>query len=94
VRYEVFVDDNARYMDDSHRRRHGAFADAADAVLACRSIVDAFFETANLDCTADELFAQYCTFGDDPFIVTDDASCTFSARQYAKARCHALARRR
>ena len=37
--------------------------------------------------TAEELFSQYTSFGEDAWISSDDASCNFSAWQYAKERC-------
>jgi hypothetical protein len=40
--------------------------------------------------TAEALFTSYSLFGEDPFIVPDDADPPFSAWTYAKARCQHL----
>ena len=39
--YRVLMNDNAHYMDESERADHGVvFADADEAVAACKEIVD------------------------------------------------------
>ena len=39
--YRVLINDNAHYMDESERADHGVvFADADEAVAACKEIVD------------------------------------------------------
>ena len=40
--YNVLVNDNARYMDITEVSEHGIFASAAEAVAACKRIVDDF----------------------------------------------------
>ncbi len=42
--------------------------------------------------TATELLARYKSFGDDPWIATSDANCTFSTWTYAELRAHVIAR--
>jgi hypothetical protein len=37
-----------------------------------------------------ELWEGYMMFDEDPFIVSDDANCRFSAWTYAKQRCREL----
>jgi hypothetical protein len=37
-----------------------------------------------------ELWEGYMMFGEDPFIVSDDINCRFSAWTYAKQRCREL----
>jgi hypothetical protein len=39
--YQVLIDDNFHYQDESERVKHGVFATSEEAVAACRSIVDA-----------------------------------------------------
>jgi hypothetical protein len=41
---------------------------------------------------AEELWAGYARFGEDPFIVSADEECVFSAWDYARQRCEALCR--
>ena len=41
--------------------------------------------------TAEALYQSYVAFGEDPFIVTDDENCGFSAWSYAQSRCQAIA---
>jgi hypothetical protein len=92
--YRVLVDDHAHYMDDSHRREHGAFATAAEAIAACRTFVDAELQHfLKPGMTAAELFEMYSLFGEDPFIVPvgeGAAPVDFSAWDYAKQQSKVL----
>ena len=80
--YTVFVDDNFHYMDENERYKLGEFGTCAAAVAACKKIVDAFITQNRGKC--DDLLATYLLFGDDPFIMTGDPDCRFSAREYAR----------
>jgi hypothetical protein len=87
------VDDNAHYMDASERRRLAAFDTCAAAIAACQRLVDDYLRSAyRPGMTAETLWADYTRFGDDPFIVTTDERCSFSAWDYARQRCEALCR--
>jgi hypothetical protein len=89
----VMVDDNAHYMDASERRRHAEFPTCAAAIAACQRLVDDHLRSAyRPGMTAEALWADYTRFGDDPFIVTTDEQCRFSAWDYARQRCAALCR--
>lgn len=91
VTYRVFVDDNAHYMDETERYFEREYATAEEAVAAARRIVDDFLtENYRPGMTADELYSRYTAFGEDPFIVTADPDCTFSAWAYARERCGTL----
>jgi hypothetical protein len=83
--YTVFVDDNFHYMDESERYKLGEFADCASAVEACKQIVDEFLTTCAADTDA-ELYHLYVTFGEDPWILSQDSECKFSAWDYARER--------
>jgi hypothetical protein len=87
--YTVRVDDNYHYMDESERYTHGEFETYDEALAACRGIVDRFLASAyEPGATADWLYAQYTSFGDDPFIIGDvPEGRRFSAWNYAKERC-------
>lgn len=88
MKYQVFVDDNFHYMDESERYLHGEFDTADQAITACKKIVDECLENSyQPNMTAEQLYESYVGFGDDPFIKSDDASCDFHARAYAKAQC-------
>jgi hypothetical protein len=87
-KYTVFVDDNFHYMDESERYKLGEFSSCAEAITACQQIVDEFLLHSRGEC--DDLLATYLMFGDDPFIITDDPNCKFSARDYARERVEAL----
>jgi hypothetical protein len=86
--YKVFTDDNFHYQDKSERVTHGLFDTAADAVAACKSIVDEFLAGAFREGMSGEaLYDLYVGFGEDPFVVTVDpqgAPVGFSASAYAK----------
>ena len=88
-KYTVYVDDNFHYMDESERYKHGEFDDCAAAIGACQQIVDEFLP-ANCG-KPEDLLVTYLMFGDDPFILTDDPHCKFSARDYARERVRVLA---
>ena len=90
----VYVDDNFHYMDESERYKLGEFEDRDTAVAACMRIVDEFLLTQNGTAhTAEELFDRYVRFGEDPWIAGDDADHKFSAWDYARARCHEIAKK-
>lgn len=87
--YIVYVNDNFHYMDESERYKLGEFDDCQSAMAACKRIVDEFLEkTASV--STDELFEQYTTFGEDPWILSKDKDCKFSAWTYARERCREL----
>ena len=89
--YKVFVDDNFHYMDENERYAHGEFDSCESAIEACKRIVDEFLLSYNLDrATPEYLWQQYAFFGEDPFIVSSDPGCSFSARDYASRRCREL----
>jgi len=86
--YRVFVDDNYHYVDETERYELGEFGSCERAVAACKRIVDEFMLTCDLENpTPDHLWAQYTSFGEDPFIATTDPNCKFSAWDYARQRC-------
>ena len=95
VSYKVLVNDNSHYMNQSERSEHGIFPSAAEAVAACRKIVDNDLDSMwRLGTTAAALYRLYVSFGPDPFAVPvdpDDPSVDFSAWTYAKVRCKEIA---
>jgi len=91
MKYKVFADDNYHYADEGERHKVGELRSAAAALAAAGKVVDKYLETAyHRGMTADELYMSYTTFGEDPFIVTDDPNCKFSAWDYAKERCREI----
>lgn len=93
AKYVVFVDDNFHYQDEDERTKHGEFETAAEALEACRTIVDRSLQHEyRPGMTADALYRQYVSFGNDPFIVVDGdgEAVSFSAWDYAKERSKAV----
>jgi hypothetical protein len=91
--YTVFVDDNFHHGDESERYRLGEFPTAAAAIEACKKIVDEFLEEGfKPGMSFQELYSGYTGFGEDPFIRTNDPGCSFSAWDYASARCAEMVR--
>jgi hypothetical protein len=89
--YTVHVDSNSSYMDETERYTLGEFESSDEAIAACKKIVNEFLLTSyRPGMTAGEMFSQYMTFGEDPFIVSTDQECAFSARDYAKQRCEGI----
>ncbi len=86
-KYEVFVDDNFHFMDENERHKLGEFESCEEATAACKKIVDEFLETGyKPGMSFEELYGGYVGFGEDPFIISDDKNCFFSAWNYAKRR--------
>lgn len=83
--YVVMVDDNFHFMDQGSRYRLGDFEDVATAIGRCRSIVDEYLALAlQPGMAADELYENYVTFGEDPFICCVEVpAVTFSAWDHA-----------
>jgi hypothetical protein len=93
--YTVYVDDNFHYMDESERYKLGEFDDCASAVAACKKLVDECLQQGFSESTTlEELQKSYSFFGEDPFIISDDPDCKFSARDYASRRIDEMCRRR
>ena len=89
--YVVYVDDNFHYQDPSYRVRDRAFDDCRSAIGRCQAIVDSSLRHLHrAGMSADELLRSYQSFGEDPWIATPDATCRFSAWDYAARRCHEI----
>ncbi len=90
-KYRVFVDDNFHFMDESERYKFGEFDTCEEAVAVSMKIVDEFLEKGyKKGMSFKELYEGYIGFGEDPFIISDDKTCFFSAWTYAKKRCTEL----
>ena len=93
-KFKVQVNDNSYYMDEGERTDHGVFANADEAVAACKEIVDDDLNAMRKPgMTAKELYKLYIAFGPDPFVVPlnpSDPDVNFSAWTYAKGRCKEL----
>ena len=88
MKYTVCVDDNYHFMDESERYTRGVYETSEEAIGVAQEIVDKDLNSLyKPGMTADELYQNYQDFGEDPFIVSDDKDCSFSAWTYAKARC-------
>lgn len=92
--YEVYVDDNFHYMDQSRRSAHGKYASLDEAIKVCQQIVDDYLLSEQTPgMSAEELYSSYREFGDDPFIIGGTPNVRgvlFSAWDYAKHRCNEL----
>jgi hypothetical protein len=89
--YIVYVDDNFHHMDENERYKLGEFSTCEEAMNNCKKIVDDFLKRGFSEGTTYyELYQGYTLYGEDPFIVSDDPNCTFSAWTYAKKRCREL----
>jgi hypothetical protein len=89
--FVVRVADNFHYMDDEESHAHGEYSTWPEAVAAARQIVDRSLEHEfRPGMGAAELYDQYVSFGDDPYITPVPPGDLFSAWEYAKERCAAL----
>ena len=84
----VYVDDNFHSGDESARYRLGEYRTRQEAVAACKSKVDEYFERIERGkYSFNELWEGYMLYGEDPFISNDEGREHFSAWDYAKQRC-------
>ena len=86
--FEVFVDDNFHYQDESERYKQGEYDTWEAAVAGCKRLVDG--ELLHLYAPGDsalELYSSYTSFGEDPFIRPCPRGERFSAWEYARRRC-------
>ena len=94
MNYVVRIEENSRYMDEAERYTLGEFADAESALAAAKRAVDddlnSFYRAGMM---AGELYQHYTRFGRDPYIVSADDSCQFSAWDYAAVRCREICER-
>ena len=91
VKYTLYVDDNFHYMDEAERYQAGGFESLAEAETRAQQIVDKFLANAyKTGMTAAELYQQYTSFGEDPFIVGGPPASDFRAWNYARQRCEEI----
>jgi len=86
--YRVLVDDNFHYGNEDERYQAGAFDSYEHALAKCRSIVEeCLAEQLKPGMAAEELYAAYMMFGEDPWIsaVPEDAA-RFSVGRSVPAR--------
>ncbi len=82
-RFEVYVDDNFHYMDESERYLNGKYETEEEALSVCKKIVDDYLIKAyKPEMTAKQLYESYVNFGEDPFI----KGGSFRAWSYAEKR--------
>jgi hypothetical protein len=81
--FEVFVDDNYHHMGDSEAYRAGSYSSLDEAIEKCRNLtissLEDFWEPG---ISPEKLSAQWCLFGDDPFIRGPVTKVPFSARKF------------
>lgn len=89
--FRVIVRDNFHYMDKSEEYESGTFATYELALSHSKRIIDNFLALQRKPgMTKEELYRQYTSFGEDPFISPDDSHEGFSAWTYAKNRCRQI----
>ena len=81
--YSVKVDDNYHYMDESERNDGGSYGTLEEAINRCKEItIESLKGCYEKGMDAQELMAQWCLFGDDPFIIGEGGEPPFSAREF------------
>ncbi len=91
--YVVRVSDHSHYLDDSELGTLAEFHTWAEAVCAACGVVDRSLQALVISGqSADELFARYSAFGDDPWIAPIPDGEHFSAWDYARAQCAVYAK--
>ncbi len=86
--YEVLVDDNYHYMDESERYSAGVFQTYGEALEHAKRLVDrSLLDLLEPGKSVDDLMGSYLQFGEDPWIrPTPEGTERFSARDYARDR--------
>lgn len=86
VMFQVFIDDNYHFMDESARHSGGAFDTYDEALAKAKMIVRASVkECAEGKDSAGEILGCYKMFGDDAWIdPTPDGVEKFSAWEFAR----------
>lgn len=86
--FEVFVDDNYHYMDESERYSAGVFRTYDEALECAKRIVDkCLLHLLEPGSSVTDLMRSYLLFGEDPWIrPTPEGTERFSARDYARQR--------
>jgi hypothetical protein len=91
MKYRVSIDDNFHYTDESERIDSQTYDTAEAAQVAARDIVDnSLRHLYQPGFTPEKLYDYYTDFGEDPFIISDDEDCKFSAWAHAKSRCPSI----
>ena len=91
IPFEVFVDDNFHYQDESERYKHGEYDTWEEAVETCKKLVDGeLLHLYKPGESAGELYFSYTSFGEDPFIRPAPRGERFSAWEYAQQRCEEI----
>jgi len=92
--FRVLADDNFHFMDEDERTCLGEFSTYEEALAVAQRAVEAFFEGKG-EKQADEIYDDYISFGDDPFIVpfggAERPDTPFSAWDYAKGYAERIA---
>ena len=89
--YQVMVNDNFHYMDESERYRLAVFDSCPEAIATCKQLVDDYLLSAyKPGMTSAQLWESYVTFGEDPYILTTNRQCSFRAWDYARQRCEEI----
>jgi hypothetical protein len=101
--FEVRVGDNYHYMDETENYTLASYPTLEAAIAVCKQRVDADLDdllkpgtSTRTPRSAAELYSQYTSFGEDPYIlgpgITGMTDLPFSAWDYAKQRCAELFR--
>lgn len=86
-KYEIHVDDNFHYMDESYRFKEGEYDTYDEALAICKEIVDRSLALNYREgMSSNQLWECYVSYGVDPFIPRSGDDY-FSARSYAKEIC-------
>jgi hypothetical protein len=86
-KYQVYVDNNFRYLDESERYLAGSYMDCETALKKCVEIVENSLSNEHKPGMSEkELVDRYKSFGEDPWISSPHEGCRFSAWKYVERR--------
>jgi hypothetical protein len=91
MKFRVYIDTNHHRMDTNARPMFGEFATYCDALEAAKSLIaDALGEIQADGITSEEMLKAFVTQDEIPFIIPDENTPPFDARDYARRCSEAL----
>lgn len=76
---------------EAEKYRVGSFATCAEAIEACRHLVDEFLQVSYSEgMRAEELVDEYRAAGPEPYVEGGAEPCVFEARSYAESRARII----
>ncbi len=91
--YTVRVADMFHYQDRSEEYELGEFESCGKAIEKCQDLMAEYLPTKTTgQRSVEELMEDWWKSGEEPYIVTNDPNCKFSASDYLREACEKFVR--